>query len=307
MTNNNNFNYDADKVNKNMTNNNVNTIFLKPTDVMEVFRTIRSLNNTSSTGIDDITTSVLKTSAPCICEPLCYLINMSFEEGSFPNTLKTSIVKPLFKKGEKSDMSNYRPVTLIPIISKIFEKIMLKRLQDFATRYGILIKEQFGFRQNSTTSLACFNLVKLITEAINDKLPITAIFLDMSKAFDFVDHRLLLSKLDKYGIRGKANAWLKSYLNDRHQCVEISRICNNQKDAYRSDFQHNKFGVPQGSVLGPFLFLMYINDLPNVTSHKTILFADDTTLLVKYQNAETYEREINGALNNIVNWLYSNN
>lgn len=129
----------------------------------------------------------------------------------------------------------------------------------------------------------------------------------MSKAFDFVDHKLLLYKLEKYGIRGVANDWIKSYLEDRYQCVEITKIKNSEKVTSRSNFKLNRFGVPQGSVLGPFLFLLYINDLPNITHHKTILFADDTTLIIKCENKETYENEINLTLNKTIEWLSNNN
>ncbi|CAK1595268.1 unnamed protein product [Parnassius mnemosyne] len=184
---------------------------------------------------------------------------------------------------------------------------MLKRLQEFTTSHRILKDEQFGFKQNSTTSLACFNLIKIVTQAINDGLPVAAVFLDMSKAFDFVDHKLLLFKLEKYGIRGKANDWLRTYLCDRQQCVEISKIHKGKKVLYRSDYQSINFGVPQGSILGPFLFLIYINDLPNITRHNTILFADDTTVIVKCENADTYELEVNMAIKNIIDWLYCNN
>lgn len=141
-----------------------------------------------------------------------------------------------------------------------------------------------------------------VTEAINDKIPVVALLLDMSKAFDFVDHELLLYKLEKYGIRGKANDWIRNYLGDCQQCVEVTKILNGKKNTVRSEFKINKY-IPQGSVLGPFLFLMYINDLSNITRHKTILFADDTTIIIRGENKLTFENDINEALSNVIEWL----
>lgn len=286
-----------------------NTIFLTPTDEDTVCRIINSLNSTNSTGYDDINTNILKRCSKYISYPLAHIINLSLFQGVFPARLKFSIVKPLYKKGDKNDMNNYRPITLIPVISKIFERIMYDKLHSFILKHSILKEEQFGFRKNKSTTLACFSLVKMITSSLNKKRPMASVFLDMSKAFDFVDHKLLLFKLNCYGIRGNALQWIESYLNNRQQCVEISRHTLSENKTHRSAYRQNSCGVPQGSILGPFLFLLYINDLPNVTPYSCILYADDTTLSIELtdDNITKYEKEINDTLNKIIEWLNDNN
>lgn len=232
---------------------------------------------------------------------------MSLETGIFPTRLKQSIVKPLFKKGNRTNMCNYRPITLIPIIAKIFEKVMCDRIGSFLNKNNILTDNQFGFRKSSSTSLACFSLVKLITEALNDKMSVLSVFLDMSKAFDFVPHARLLCKMEKYGIRGKAHDLLKSYLSCRQQRTVVYNIANNTKTVYISESKINGCGVPQGSVLGPLLFILYINDLCNNLKHNCTLFADDTTLTIKCLNRNDLETETNNELLNAIKWLESNN
>lgn len=308
VTNKNNNNY-------NSITRNSNTIYLTPTDGIEIYKIIMSLNNTTAVGSDGISTKILKTCAKSLCEPLSFLINLSFEEGNFPNKLKTSIVRPLFKKGDQYDINNYRPITMIPVISKIFEKAMFSRLYSFLTNQNILSPYQFGFRKKSSTILACFNLVKTITESLNRKSHVCGIFLDMSKAFDYMEHYTLLFKMERYGVRGVANDWLKSYLVDRRQMVQINRINkvhNNTylKKYYNSKYHVNNCGVPQGSVLGPLLFISGINDLPTSTKEKCFMFADDTTLIIESKNkcsSLEFEEQINNNLNSVINWLDNNN
>lgn len=200
-------------------------------------------------------------------------------------------------------MTNYRPVSLIPVMSKIFEKVMLDRLKKYVDVNNLLAREQFGFKKNSSTSLACVELVKEVVDSLIERNPVVAIFLDMSKAFDFVNHELLLYKLERFGIRGKANEWITDYLKEREQYVEISKIVNKKKTVYKSRKRINNSGVPQGSVLGPFLFLIYINDIPHTIKHKVILFADDTTILIRCATMDSYEKEINESLDKIMKWL----
>lgn len=290
-----------------LTTNINNTIYLTPTDPIFVLKTIKALKNSNSTGYDEINTNILKVCAMPLCIPLCHLINLSFTEGIFPERLKYSIVKPIYKKGNECEMNNYRPITLIPIISKIFEKIMCSKLTNFIEKNNILKPEQFGFRKNSSTTDACFKLIKLIMESLDKKTPIIALFLDMTKAFDFVNHSTLLQKLNYYGIRGKAHEWLKSYLSDRYQSVEINKIVKSDKKSFRSQYRLNQFGVPQGSVLGPLLFLLYINDLPNATKHQCVLFADDTTILIRREDKAGFAKDVNEALSNVMAWLHTNN
>jgi exonuclease III len=289
---------------------NQHTIFLNPVNEAETYKIIMALSNSKASGHDSITTEILKLCASYICIPLTHVINLSFVEGIFPKDLKYSIVKPMFKKGDKQDPCNYRPIALIPIMSKIFEKAFHARLNNFLTKYDILCPEQYGFRVGKSTTLACYDLVKYITESINNGIPITSIFLDMTRAFDFVNHSKLLCKLDHYGIRGKALDWIKSYLSDRMQCTEINKLVKTNnvliKKAYRSHYKVNNTGVPQGSILGPLLFVLYINELPKATPHKSILFADDTTIVIKCNDRMTYEQDINNALNDIIHWMNIN-
>ncbi|KAI5640836.1 reverse transcriptase (RNA-dependent DNA polymerase) domain-containing protein [Phthorimaea operculella] len=288
-----------------------NTLFLRPVTETEVYNIIMSLKNSKACGYDNITTKILKMCSLQICYPLAHIINLSFLEGTFPDELKVSIVKPLFKKGDSLDPTNYRPITLVPILSKVFEKALQVRLNEILTKYGILQPEQYGFRKGSSTTHACFELIRTISSNINCSMPTAATFLDMSKAFDFVDHSILKEKLSRYGIRGKTLDWIESFLADRKQCTEITKLTKINKVlhrvAYRSNFKINNTGVPQGSVLGPLLFLLYVNDLPRATEQTCVQFADDTTLIVKCNNNQQLEPNLNSALTDKVSWMERNN
>jgi hypothetical protein len=284
------------------------TIFLRPATVNEVQRIIMTLKNKKSSGFDSLTVECLKLVAPAIAKLLAHIINASFENGDFPDRLKRSVIKPLYKKGKKNDKNNYRPVALTPVLSKLFEKAMYNRLLEFLDLHKVLATEQFGFRRKKSTMLASFVLFKHVLNNLNAKIPTSCLFLDLSKAFDFVDHDILLNKLHMYGVRGSAFNWIQAYLRNRDQFTRITKLDktintivhfdSNIRDIYR--------GVPQGSILGPLLFLVYVNDLPKVTQHKSVLFADDTTIVFKCIKATQYEAEVNDALRDIVDWLVLN-
>ena len=192
--------------------------------------------------------------------------------GVFPSVLKTAKVVPVFNKDSKLDYSNYRPVSLLSNIEKILEKLMYKRLYTFLNNNNIIYDLQFGFRQQYSISHALINITENIRKALEDGNMGCRVFVDLQKAFDTVDHQILLAKLNHYGIRGVSNDWFKSYLSNRNQYVSISCL--------HSGLTSISCGVPQGSVLGPLLFLLYINDLNQAIKFcKVHHFADDTNLL----------------------------
>lgn len=288
--------------------NNNNSLFIFPTDINEIFKIIMNLRNTNAVGYDQLPTKIIKLTAKLIAPPLNYLTNLSFSSGIFPEKLKISVIKPIYKKDDKASMCNYRPIALIPILSKIIEKAMHTRIFNFLEKHGILTPQQNGFRRNKSTSLAAFNLVNKILENIDRKNKTIGIFYDMTKAFDFVDHELLLWKCEKYGIRGRSLEWLESYLSNRKQYVEIINInSKHEEESYKSKPLFTKAGVPQGSILGPLLFIIYINDMPNVTKYECSLFADDIAVIIPDKNSINFNDEINNTMDKVVTWLKYNN
>lgn len=286
-----------------------NSMFLAPCIPSDVEAIISSLKNTNSVGYDEISTKVVKFTSQYISSHLSHIINLCISTGIYPDGLKTSVVKPLFKKENKELMESYRPVTLIPVFSKVFEKFIYKQLYSYLEEHNILVKEQKGFRQKKSINRAIYDFLHAIMTKLDIKTPICAIFCDMTQAFDYVDHKILLAKLDHYGIRGNVLSLIESYLTDRKQFVEIKRIneANKREETYTSHMRTVKYGVGQGTVLGPPLFILYINDLPKITTHPMTLFADDSTVAIKCKNKNEYEVDINTTLLNIINWLDNNN
>ena len=233
-----------------------------------------------------------------IAPVLVRLFNLCMDNGTFPDSLKIASIIPLHKGGQKTVPTNYRPISLLPIFAKLFEKIIKHRLVEHLDKYNLITDNQFGFRKNRSTELAVTNIHNaLLGNLDNNKLTCT-IFLDLAKAFDSVDHNILIKKLDKYGIRNKPLQLIKSYLTDRQHLTKINDI--------KSDMKVINIGVPQGSVLGPLLFLLFINDLPLITDFNVKLFADDTFLSLVGDDFKTLRSKANRELRKVSYWFSAN-
>jgi len=272
----------------------------------EINKIINSLKNKTSHGYDEISNKILKASAPYTLSPLTYIFNKVLSTGIYPNRLKYSEIQPLYKKGEKTKIANYRPISFLSSFSKIIEKVIYsyKGLNCFLIENNILTNEQFGFREKSTTDMATYASLNNIQLSLEKKL-VGGIFCDLQKAFDCVNHDKLLQKLKYYGITDVAFKLLKSYLSNRYQRTVIKT--NNLNKPF-SSWKIIKCGVPQGPLLGPLLFLIYINDLPVSISKtaKSILFADDTSITITNENKTEFRHTLQLAMTEISNCFQSN-
>jgi hypothetical protein len=258
-----------------------------------------SLSNNKSPGPDEISAKLLKENCYIFCEPLQYIYNLSLCTGVVPQKLKFAKVIPVFKQGDSTSASNYRPISLLSIFNKMLEKLVHRRLYSFFDKYNVLYKYQFGFRKNHSTSLAVLEVIDTCYKNLDNNNKILGIYFDLSKAFDTVDHTILLSKLFHYGIRGTMHDWLTSYLSNRMQYTVVNNVS--------SKIGSISCGVPQGSVLGPLLFLIYMNDIHKAVPNKDLkLFADDTNLFLFGSDLKILEAEANDCLKKLEFWFYAN-
>jgi len=266
---------------------------------VEVFLLLDNLDTKKSFGPDYMHPRLVAAAALEIFRPLTYIINLSILNGVFPDSLKVAKVIPVFKAGSKFLCNNYRPISILPVLSKIFEKCIYNQIIFHLSVENILVPNQYGFRKGLTTTDCLVDLLEEITSALDNSQFVISIFLDLTKAFDTVNHSILLNKLSYYGLKDKANLWFKSYLSNRKQKVFVNGVFSNLNAI--------NTGVPQGSILGPLLFLVYINDFVNVTNFFSIrLFADDTSLTASNDNLDTLISNINSELPRVFDWLCAN-
>lgn len=257
----------------------------------EMDKVIMSFENKFSTGYDDIPITVIKLAKNHLVRPLSHLINSSFISGIFPDKLKISKVKPLYKSDDRKNVSNYRPLSLLPIFSKIYERVMANQLTEFLENNKILDDEQHGFRAGKSVITASIDFIESVINSMDQGDKSIGVLMDLSKAFDSVSHIKLLSILKKLGIKNRSLLWFKSYFENRKQFVEICALNSfNQLINHSSKLKDIKYGVPQGSILGPLLFICYLKGLPTITKSDNItLYADDINVRISRKTVQEVE------------------
>lgn len=238
----------------------------------------------------DIPSKLIKIAAKPLSKPLAFIYNQSITTGIVRDA---SQVTPIYKSGDVTDTGNYRPIATLSSFRKVLEPLIYDQLYAFLEKYDVIYKYQFGFRKGFSTEQAILEITDSLDTAIDNKQITCGIFLDFSKAFDTVNHNILLSKLYAYGIRGIPYNWFESYLHQHTQCIKIGDT--------RSSLDTIICGIPQGSTLGPLLFLFYINDLPNSSSKFSFrIFADDTNMFFSSNSSSELESFVNNELEQVL-------
>ncbi len=273
-------------------------MLLQNTTPEHVKKVIKQLKPKSSIDANGVSSKMIKFIGDEIANPLSHIFNISLNSGVFPARLKLCRVIPIFKSGDSLNCDNYRPISLLSSISKVLEKIVAKKLISHLLTNDLLYVHQYGFLPNRSTEHNLLQILNYISKALDDGNFCVGVFLDLRKAFDVCSHEILLKKLQKMGVRGVAHNWFKNYLAGRSQFVDI----NGTKSGPLSI----DISVIQGSILGPILFLCYINDFYTATTLFSVLFADDTTSLGKGNNLRELTNYVNGELQKISNWFRAN-
>ena len=260
----------------------------------EIKDVLLNLKLGKAVGNDKISHNMLKHTASTVCKPLEIIFNCSLQTGRFPDMWKSAIIIALFKKGIKSNPTNYRPISLLSCVGKMFERVIFEYIHNFLIDNSLIYKYLSGFMHKHSTVHQLIEIYHNICLALENHEIICSVFCDISKAFDRVWHKCLIKKIEGYGITGNLLRWLENYISNRYQRV-IIRNCLSEKG-------NLKGGVPEGSVLGPLLFLLYINDIADNTQSFSRLFSDDTSLLYSSININEIEVIVNSDLFNIYIW-----
>ena len=284
---------------------NKSSLYLVPTCKGEVIRIVSTLPAKTSSGHDNISNILLKEIIDPLASVLVDVFNKSMATGRFPEIMKLAEVVPLYKSKEHYLENNYRPISLLMTMSKILEKIVYTRVYSFLQDTGQIYDNQYGFRANHSCEHAVGQLVGSVVKGLENRHNVACVMLDLSKAFDTIDHSILLSKLELYGIRGQPLAWFRSYLTDRKLRVKCRTISSPTET--KSEYHSIQYGTPQGSCLGPLIFLLFINDLHlNLSTSECIQFADDTTLVFMHRNQNFLRYCMENELTIVQDWFNAN-